>query len=106
MSFQSAYISGPISNNPDYLEDFAKANMYLQSLNTFTDIINPANNFDEDAGWTDAMEGNIDAIFYLHRTNVHVAIYLLKGWEDSVGSSIEFAIAKNLGFDIIHEDEG
>ncbi|MEN6296068.1 MAG: DUF4406 domain-containing protein [Chloroherpetonaceae bacterium] len=101
----SIYISGPISNNPNYIESFAKAHMYLESLNIFTEVINPANNIDEDTGWTDAMESNIDALFYLHGTNVGMTIYLLKGWEDSAGSRIELAIAKNLDFDIIYEEQ-
>ncbi|MEN6296071.1 MAG: DUF4406 domain-containing protein [Chloroherpetonaceae bacterium] len=101
----SAYISGPITNDANYLMHFAKANIHLLEFKTFKEVINPANNIDEDTGWTDAMESNIDALFYLHRTNVRVTIYLLKGWEDSAGSRIELAIAKNLGFDIIYEEQ-
>ena len=90
------YISGPISNNPNYREQFSKAERRLRESGMH--CFNPAK-FDPnpDNTWTDYMRADISELLSYR------AIYLLKGWRRSKGARLELKIAKALDYLILHE---
>lgn len=89
------YISGSISKNPDYMEQFSNAEKKLQAAGH--EAINPAKNTGEtykefiDKGLLQEMECD--------------AIYLLKGWQFSTGAHLEFEYAGAVGMQIMYEAE-
>lgn len=92
------YISGPITGTGDYMERFAEAQKYLESKG-FT-VINPALvnfNLPESTTWDQYMEVSLVLLSWCD------AIYMLKGWEDSKGASLEYRTAKNSRIKIIEE---
>ena len=96
------YISGSISNDPDYKQKFKKAENYL-SDNFPGIIINPVEhaemNFDvKNTSCHDFM------IFDLNLLKKCNKIFMLKGWEKSVGAKIEKMWAGKLGIEIIYEE--
>lgn len=95
------YISGSISNDPDYKQKFKKAENYL-SDNFPGIIINPIEhaemNFDvKNTSWHDFM------IFDLNLLKKCNKIYMLNDWKESVGATIEHMWAEKLGLEIIYE---
>lgn len=106
MSRKTIYISGPITNDPDYMNHFIKAetDIYLEVAKgnmEFTSVINPAK-----------VNANLPLDFS-HMDYMHIcfamldkcqAIYMLKGWENSKGAQQEYIYAKNLGLEIYYEE--
>ena len=88
------YIAGAISNNPDYMEQFAAAGEYLKKEGH--EVYNPAKN----QGYT--YKDYID--IGLYELSHCDGIYLLKGYENSAGAKLEHLYAKTTGM-IIVEDE-
>lgn len=90
------YISGAITDNPNYKEEFAKAEEFLSDGKGW-EVINPAKNvcssYKEyiDVGLMQLME--CDAIYMLDN-----------GWELSKGASLELEYAKAVGLRIIYEN--
>lgn len=90
------YISGPITGTDDYMERFAKAEEYLQSVG-FT-VINPAkvnSNLPADTTWKQYMEMSIVML------KMCDAIYMLDGWKNSCGANIEYIEAVMSGKQIL-----
>lgn len=89
------YISGSISKNPGYMKQFANAEKKLQAAGH--EAINPAKNTGEtykeliDKGLRQEMECD--------------AIYLLQGWQESIGANLEFTYADAVGMQIMYEAE-
>lgn len=87
------YIAGKITNNPNYKEEFAKAENFLKSKGC--EVVNPAKN-----------QGNsykeyIDiGLFQLMQCD---AIYLLSNYRDSVGAQLELQYAKAVGMYLLHQ---
>lgn len=81
------YISGPITNNPEYMEQFAKAAKTLEARGY--KYINPAelNKALPDAEWEDYM---LVAFELLRKAD---AITMLTGWDKSNGAKVERALA-------------
>ena len=85
------YIAGSISNNPHYMEQFAEAETKLRIKGY--EPINPTRNKGEsykeliDAGLKQLMECD--------------AIYLLPGFEDSKGASLEYHYADIVGIQVL-----
>ena len=94
------YISGAITNNPNYKEDFEREEDYLQREYPSADIINPAlvNSFlPKSTTYEEYMRMSFCML------DMCDSIYMLKGWEKSCGANRElgYAMAKNMI--IIHE---
>ena len=85
------YISGPITNNPNYVEDFERAEEYLKTKYPDAEVINPAKIsqlLPKSFSWEEYMAVCIALVF---RTD---KLYLLKGWEKSRGAQYELEIAR------------
>ena len=89
------YISGSITNNPNYKEDFERAEDYLQREYPSADIINPAlvNSF---LPKSTTYEERMKMCFCM--LDMCDSIYMLKGWEKSCGANREYgyALAKDM----------
>ena len=89
------YISGSISKNPNYRKQFMEAEMKLFADGF--DSINPAKNHGNsykeyiDKGLLQLMECD--------------AIYMLRGYEESIGAMLELAYAEAVGIKVIKEEE-
>lgn len=89
------YISGKISNNPNFKEEFENAEDYLNKEYPNAEIINPAlvNSFlPKSTTYTEYMR----MCFVM--LDMADAIYMLPNWRESCGASQEFgyALAKDL----------
>ena len=83
------YISGAITNNPNYISDFERAEMWLK-LQGY-EAINPC-------------KVQYDFFTYAEYMKIDLAllelcdgIYMLSNWESSQGAKTELAVAKALG---------
>lgn len=78
------YMSGPVSNNPNFMEDFADAEARLKRRYPDLIIFNPARFF-EDTNWSydEIMKRCLEMIRFCD------AVVLLKGWQDSKGALAE-----------------
>lgn len=93
-------ISGPISNVPNYRENFKRAQKHLKSLG-YKNIINPAKIvklIPDSISYYDALD--ID----LHFLSLCNKIYVLNNWEKSTGASTEVKYAEKHGIEIVFED--
>lgn len=97
------YISGPITNNPNYREDFAKAKIKIENdFKGMTEIINPAALSDvlpPSSTHDDFMRVCCELI------EMADAVYMLKGWEASKGACIEYGYALAKDLIIIREED-
>ena len=89
------YISGAITNNHDYKEDFERAEDYLQREYPSADIINPAlvNSFlPKSTTYEEYMKMSFCML------DMCDSIYMIKGWEKSCGANREYgyALAKDM----------
>lgn len=93
MIFIKVYISGSISNDPDYIEKFSKAENKLASEGHI--VFNPAKNHGE------SYKEYIDmGLFQLMHCE---AIYLLEGYSNSTGAALEYHYAKATGMKIMFQ---
>lgn len=88
------YISGAITNNPNYKEDFERAEDYLQREYPSADIINPAlvnSCLPKSTTYEEYMKMSLCML------EMCDAIYMLNGWNKSCGANREYgyAIAKD-----------
>lgn len=93
------YISGAITGTDDFMERFAKAQKELESQGY--SVINPAlvnSNMPKDTSYDEYMKMRL-TMLDMCRT-----IYLLDGWEKSVGANLERAYAIKTGKNIIKQD--
>ena len=93
------FISGPITNVPDYKDNFKRAEKYLRSLG-YKNIINPVK----------VAKKLPDCIDYDKFLNIDLAmlaaadtIFLLNNWEKSNGASTEMKFAQDNGLEILFE---
>ena len=89
------YISGAITNNPNYKEDFERAEDYLQREYPNDEIINPAlvNSFLPKSTTHEEYMGMSFCML-----DMCTAIYMLKTWNKSCGANRElgYAMAKDM----------
>lgn len=99
----TVYISGPITNNPHYDDDFADAYIHLHNLGH-----NPVNPVDiggelkrkmgREPTWAEYMREDIKALMDCD------GIFMLPGWMESRGASAEVLIAKLVDIKTINLD--
>ena len=102
----TVYISGPITKNPNYVLDFARAKAKLiddikDGEFDFTGIISRVevnSAMPEDCVWKDYME-----VCY-RLLDLSQNIYMLRGWETSEGCRREHTYAKLLGLGVYYEE--
>ncbi|MCL2233167.1 MAG: DUF4406 domain-containing protein [Treponema sp.] len=88
------YLSGKISGNDNYKEDFAIGRAKLE--NAGYDVCDPTT-FDlpEDVPWAEAMKHDICQMLKCD------AVALLPNWAHSTGACIEARLAENLGMTVL-----
>ena len=91
------YISGAITDNPNYKEDFARGEAKLREKYPDAQIVNPAKLSEvfPDGAWGEYMA--------ICKTMLAMcdAIYLLKGWQKSKGAQWEYQYAQSMEMDIM-----
>ncbi len=94
------YISGKISGTEDYKERFAKAEkkLWREGFRTVNPLDIPAHCNDGEPSWSDYMREDIKRLVDCK------AIYMMKGWKESKGASLEHHIAIELGMVVFYED--
>ena len=94
------YISGAITNNPNYKEDFERAEDYLQRKYPSADTINPAlvNSF---LPKSTTYEEYMKMCFCM--LDMREAIFMLRGWYKSCGANREYGYALAKDMIIMHE---
>ena len=84
------YLSGKITGNENYKNDFAAARAKLEQAGY--DVCDPTTfELPEDAPWADAMKYDIREMLHCE------GVALLPSWEESKGACIEARLAKDLG---------
>ena len=94
------YISGAITNNPNYKEDFERAEDYLQREYPNDEIINPAlvNSFlPKSTSHKEYMRMSFCML------DMADAIFMIDGWEKSCGASLDYGYALAKDMKIMHE---
>jgi len=90
------YLSGRITNEPDFKQRFSEAEQAL--IRQGHEVVNPVNlPHDHDKTWHSYMKEDVKAMMDCE------AIYMLSNWMQSTGAVIERAIASELNFEIIHQ---
>ena len=96
------YLSGSISNDPKYIEKFAKYKSVVQRLYPESQIICPVTDVNHDyhdKSWKSYMRADIEAM----RSCTHIA--LIPGWHNSRGAKIEYWLAKRWGMKVVYLQE-
>lgn len=97
------YISGKITGTEDYLSRFAEAEELLNNIGYEGAVFNPAK-----------VSAGLPLETTSYRDYIHIgllmldaceAIFMLSGWQDSPGASLELHYAATLGYKIIFEEE-
>jgi len=89
------YISGAITNKPDYKRDFARAARVIVSAGC--EAVNPAEVNINGGSWLDYMRQDIKLLADCN------GVYMLEGWEQSQGARVEHQLAQGLGLKIYYE---
>ena len=102
---KTIYISGPITGVDDYLIKFSRAEMFLAlKIATgdlaYTGFINPA--FTNRTLPNDFEHQDYMAVCFT-LMDLCDGIYLLDGWKNSVGATMEYTYAKKKGMEIFYE---
>ena len=96
------YIAGKITGTTDYLERFAKAEDWLNEHGYKGSVINPAKISDGLPQETTTYKDYIQ--IGLSMLGTCDAIFMLKGWEESLGASLELQYAMTLGYKVLYEE--
>lgn len=97
MKGKRVYISGRITGNERYKEDFKKAESILSELGAIP--INPVSEEDDSHDWSWWMRRDLKILLECD------AILMLDGWADSVGARLENLVATKVGMDVILESD-
>lgn len=91
------FISGKITDNPNYIEEFKLAEQYLKNEFKYYDIVNPCEpegldyRYYIDIGLTKLMHCQV--------------ICMLHNWQDSNGACLEHKYAETVGMRIIYLED-
>ena len=103
------YLSGPITGNTDYIEDFDKAEEEVYNLfggkGNIT-VINPARLrfvMPDDADWDEYLKMCLKLLDLAGGDGV---IYMLPGWRKSPGACVEYGYAVAQGITVIQAERG
>ena len=99
------YIAGPVNGNHNYKVDFFNAEMYLQSEHPHQ-IVNPVTLGQKLAKMYKGNNKPTEKDYMIHDIYELFScdkIYMLKGWETSVGARAEHAVATALKLEIIYQ---
>ena len=94
------YISGKITGTTDYVERFEKAEEFLKENYPDAEIINPVNTsltLPESTTYQQYMKLSLCLL------DMCDTIYMMDGWDDSNGASLEFQYALAMGYKTMHE---
>ena len=92
------YISGAITGTTDYMTRFNNAQKYLEGLGF--EVVNPAlinSNLPTSTTWRQYMEVSVVLLSMCDH------IYMLRGYETSVGANVELEKAHRMGLKILYE---
>lgn len=95
------YISGKVTDSPDYFEQFNKAYEHLVNEYPDAQIFNPV---DIMSVFPDGLSYEEIMGFCMHILSKCDTIYMLKGWEDSKGANREYGYALGTDMIIIREE--
>lgn len=91
------YISGQVSGNPKYREQFAAKERMLKFLNW--KVVNPVKHEKDGKEWSYYLKKDIRKLLKCD------TIYMMKGWSKSKGARLERIVADSLGMKVIYEEE-
>lgn len=106
------YLSGPISGNPTYLDDFAVAANWLASAGHSP--VNPCDISQDHwgkcrPGYDSGEGGDHTSACFMTKDLLALldadAIMMLDGWESSRGARTELAVARAIGLRVLSEYE-
>ena len=94
------YLSGKITNNDNYKQDFERAYIYCKNKFDY-DIINPSAliNVLPNGTWNEYLDICISLL------KISDSIFMINDWENSKGAILEYKTAKEIGIEIIFEEE-
>ncbi|MBE5852887.1 MAG: DUF4406 domain-containing protein [Lachnospiraceae bacterium] len=102
--FKGIYISGPMSGVPAWekVDSFMRAEMHLKEMFPDTRIINPIhlNGFGKNLTYEEYMEIDLMLIDNCD------AIYMLKGWQQSLGCNREYGYATAKDMIVLEQEKG
>ena len=91
------YIAGPITNNPDYKNQFKEVENQFKRFEGVSVVINPAT-LPTGLSQQEYMSICIPMLYCCN------TIYLLKGWENSLGANIEKQLAEQAGMTVMYQE--
>lgn len=87
------YIAGSITNNPNYMHDFEKAEKEL--LERGHEVLNPAKN--NGSSYKEYIDKGLKQLMSSE------AVFMLKGYQESKGALLEHYYAQAVGIEIIYQ---
>lgn len=97
-TLKKVYISGPITGTKDYLEKFKDIETALVLVHQGVEVINPAKvnaNLPESTTWEEYMRMSLCML------SMCDGIYMMEGWQQSRGATLEYAYAKGMGITVL-----
>ncbi len=97
-TLKKVYISGPITGTKDYLEKFEDIETALVLVHQGVEVINPAKvnaNLPESTTWEEYMRMSLCML------SMCDGIYMMEGWQQSRGATLEYAYAKGMGITVL-----
>ena len=97
-TLKKVYISGPITETKDYLEKFEDIETALVLVHQGVEVINPAKvnaNLPKSTTWEEYMRMSLCML------SMCDGIYMMEGWQQSRGATLEYAYAKGMGITVL-----